>query len=186
MKIYCISGKAQHGKDTLAGFMLEVLENRGKSVLIFHYADLLKYIAKQYFGWDGVKDENGRHLLQELGTDVIRAKNPNYWVQFAAGFLRMFEDRWDYALIPDSRFPNEIDYLKEAGFDVSHIRVVRPTFDNGLAQEQKWHPSEIALDHVEPDYVIMNDGSLTGFKEYIEELLVPALMHEESKYTHIV
>lgn len=173
MKIFCISGKAQHGKDTTAQFMLEALENKGKSVLIFHYADLLKYIAKQYFGWEGRKDEAGRKLLQELGTDIIRKKNPDYWVMFAVGFFRLFIDRWDYVLIPDCRFPNEIDVLKEAGFDVTHIRVVRRNFDNGLTPEQQWHPSEIALDHVYSDYFIDNNGTLDDLRWFIEESLIP-------------
>ena len=43
MKVVCISGKAQHGKDTTAGMMKTVLEDMGYSVLIAHYGDLLKY-----------------------------------------------------------------------------------------------------------------------------------------------
>lgn len=180
MKIFCISGKAQHGKDTTANFMCEALEEKGKSVLIFHYADLLKYIAKQYFGWDGVKDENGRKLLQELGTDVIRKKNPDYWVMFAVGFLRLFIDRWDYVLIPDCRFPNEINVLKEAGFDVTHIRVKRPNFDNGLTPEQQWHPSEIALDNIKADQIITNAGTLNDLKELMDLVMTLSLSMEET------
>lgn len=179
MKIFCISGKAQHGKDTTANFMLEALAKKGESVLIFHYADLLKYIAKQYFGWDGVKDENGRKLLQELGTDVIRKKNPDYWVMFAVGLLRLFIDRWDYVLIPDARFPNEIDTLKEAGFDVAHVRVIRPGFDNGLTPKQQRHPSEVALDHVNPDYAVINAGTLDDLKEQVELVLDHSLWVED-------
>lgn len=179
MKIYCISGKAQHGKDTLAGFMLEALENRGKSILIFHYADLLKFICKQYFGWDGVKDGYGRHLLQEIGTDVIRTKNPDYWAMFAVGLFRLFEGQWDYVLIPDCRFPNEIDKLKEAGFDVTHIRVKRPGFDNGLTLEQQRHPSEIALDDVAPDQIWLNDKGLEEFRRNTLERFVPYILDRE-------
>lgn len=182
MKIFCISGKAQHGKDTTANFMLEALENHGKSVLIFHYADLLKYIAKQYFDWDGVKDENGRKLLQELGTDVIRKKNPDYWVMFAVGLFRMFIDRWDYVLIPDCRFPNEIDILREAGFDVAHVRVTRPNYDNGLTPEQQWHPSEIALDHAEAEYHQLNDGTLEDLRNWVVDIWIPHMLWlEETK-----
>ena len=78
MKVILISGKARHGKDTLAGMMKEELERKSKRVLIAHYADLLKFICKNFFGWNGEKDDNGRALLQRVGTDVIRKQNPDY------------------------------------------------------------------------------------------------------------
>ena len=49
MKIICISGKAGHGKDELASVMRRALEADGYSVLITHYADLLKFVCRQYF-----------------------------------------------------------------------------------------------------------------------------------------
>lgn len=51
MKVICISGKAQNGKDTTAGFMKEILEARGNRVLIAHFGDLVKYICKTFFDW---------------------------------------------------------------------------------------------------------------------------------------
>lgn len=101
MKVICISGKAQHGKDTTATMLKEMLEKNGKNVIIAHFADLLKYICKTYFGWDGQKDERGRHILQYVGTDVIRAKSPNYWADFIVNFFSMFQDEWDYVILPD-------------------------------------------------------------------------------------
>ena len=61
MKIIAISGKAQHGKDTTAGFLKSTLEADGYKVQVAHYADLLKYICKQFFGWNGQKDDAGRN-----------------------------------------------------------------------------------------------------------------------------
>ena len=57
MKIIVISGKAGAGKDTLGEIIRDKLEALDKTVLITHYADLVKYMCKQFFGWDGVKDE---------------------------------------------------------------------------------------------------------------------------------
>ena len=54
MKVVCISGKAQHGKDTTAGMMKTVLESMGHTVLIAHYGDLVKYVCRTFFGWNGV------------------------------------------------------------------------------------------------------------------------------------
>lgn len=77
-----------------------------------------------FFGWDGEKDEKGRTLLQKVG-DAIRAKRPDYWVSFISDIMEFFPGEWDYVLIPDCRFPNEVDYIKNAGFDAVHLRVRR-------------------------------------------------------------
>ena len=45
MQIIVISGKARHGKDTVAGIMKDVFEGWGKRVLVVHYGDLLKFIC---------------------------------------------------------------------------------------------------------------------------------------------
>ena len=160
MKVVLISGKAQNGKDTFASILNEQLKNDGKRVLITHYADLLKYICRNYFGWDGNKDERGRQMLQYVGTDVIRKQNPSLWVDFVAMMLGYFHENWDYVIIPDCRFPNEVSTMVDNGFDVVHVRITRPDFISPLTEEQQKHPSEIALDDTAPDYYIENKGTL--------------------------
>lgn len=167
--IILISGKACHGKDTFAKFLKEGLENKGKRVLICHYGDLLKFIAKAYLGWNGKKDEEGRKLLQQVGTGLIREKEPNFWVDFVIKMLRYFGYMYDYVLIPDVRFPNEVDKVKEAfGDNVFHFRVVRPAFISDLTPEQLKHPSETALDDYPPDCELLNDGTLKEFEEGVK------------------
>lgn len=168
MKLILISGKAGHGKDTLSKYMKEILMKRGKCVLITHYGDLLKYICRQFFNWDGRKDEAGRTLLQYVGTDIVRKQCPDYWVDFIHQILTFFHDHWDYVLIPDVRFPNEIDTLSE--FAPFHIRIVRPGF-NMLTEEQQKHPSETALDNYYSNWqVVMNDGSLADLAVKAEDV----------------
>lgn len=157
MKIITISGHAQNGKDFCANLIKQKLETRGEKVLIAHYADLLKYICKTFFGWDGQKNIEGRTLLQYVGTDVIRQKNPDYWINFLIGIINLFPDEWDYVIIPDTRFPNENDLMKEY-FDVTTVRITRPNFDNGLTEEQQNHESETALDDYGFDFYIVNNG----------------------------
>lgn len=166
LKVICVSGKAQHGKDTTASMIKESLESRGEKVLITHYADLLKYICRTFFDWDGNKDEKGRHILQYVGTDVIRQKAPNYWVDFLADFLEIFDGEWDWVIIPDTRFPNEVDLMKRK-FDTTHIRVIRQNFISPLTTEQQNHPSEVALDDYFPDCYIYNDGEMDALKETV-------------------
>lgn len=175
MKVILISGKAQNGKDTTASILKQTLVDNGDRVLITHYADLLKYICTNYFGWDGKKDDKGRQMLQYVGTDVIRKQNPTLWVDFVAMILKYFKGNWNYVIIPDCRFPNEITRMIEAGFDTIHLRVHRPNFESPLTQEQQNHPSETALDNFGADVYIENDSTLTDLKykirKWVEESL---------------
>lgn len=179
MKIICISGKARHGKDTAATLLKSKLETDGNRVLIVHYADLLKHICRSFFGWNGEKDEAGRALLQRVGTDVIRAQCPDFWVGFVAEVLRLFPDEWDYAIIPDCRFPNEISYLRQAGFNTIHIRVARSDFESPLTPEQQRHPSETALDACVPDYILHNDGTLADLSAALAGLTAEINGHHQ-------
>ena len=125
----------------MGGFIADKLTKDDYKVLITHYADILKHICTNFFGWDGKKDERGRHLLQYIGTDIVRKKDSNFWVDFMSKMLLMFDGFWDYVIIPDVRFPNEITALKLAGFDVMHIRIYRPEFSSDLTQDGLHHIS---------------------------------------------
>ena len=156
MKVICISGKAEHGKDTLASMMKEVLESRGKRVLITHYGDLVKYVATKFFNWDGNKDEYGRSLLQYIGTDTIRVVEPDFWVCFIAWMLDVFHDKWDIVLIPDCRFPNEIDVLLDFDFDVTSVRIERENHVSALTEDQMNHASETSVYDIAYEYLVTN------------------------------
>lgn len=175
MKIICISGKAQNGKDTTAGFLKDILKDKGNTVLVAHYGDLVKYVCRTFFGWNGEKDEFGRSLLQRVGTDIVRNQRPDYWVNFVKDMIELFPDEWDYVLIPDSRFPNEVDCMRETGFETVHLRVIRTDFVSPLTEEQQNHPSETALDNIVPDFTILNTGSLEDLKakatDFVERIL---------------
>lgn len=155
------------------------LEEHGERVLVAHYADLVKYICKTYFEWNGKKDEYGRHLLQYVGTDVVRRQQPDFWVNFIIQMLQFFGDNWSYVLIPDTRFPNEIERLREAGFKVEHLRVQRDNFASPLTDEQQMHPSETALDETIPDHLIRNNGSLEDLATLVEQYMKENIYGEE-------
>ena len=159
MRVILISGSARFGKDSAAFIMKELLEKQKKKVLIIHYADNLKLFAKNYFGWSGQKDQKGRELLQWLGTDVVRKNYEDTCVDMIVALLKGIKTLYDYVIIPDVRFPNEIDRMRD-NFDCITVRVIRPNFDNGLTEEQRKHPSETALDNYPMEYELINDGDL--------------------------
>lgn len=154
VNVITISGKARHGKDTFAKMLKSILESKDKKVLILRYADYLKMICKDYFGWNGEKDEAGRTLLQQVGTNKIRAKDPDFWVKIVNELITVLEDDFDYFIIPDTRFPNEISYLKTHDKKVVTVKVIRDNFESELTKEQKNHPSETALDDYKFDIIV--------------------------------
>lgn len=169
-KFLIISGKAQRGKDTSANIFTEELKDRGYKVLTIHYADLLKWMCQMYFSWDGNKDEAGRTILQKVGTDTIRKQDPDYWVRWVVDFMKLFPNEWDYVLIPDCRFPNEVELMKESFSNVKHIRVDRPGFISPLTYEQQCHISETALDNYPYDMLLTNT-TLSALREQIVAII---------------
>ena len=154
MHIITISGKARHGKDTLAGMIKNNLDRMGYNTCIYHYADPLKMCATNYFNWNGEKDEAGRSLLQHIGTELVRSNNEDAWIEIAKTIIKNVLFQCDFIIIPDARFPNEI----EAWENVTSIHVERTDFESELTEEQKKHPSETALNDYFFDYVVEADS----------------------------
>lgn len=165
MKIILISGKAEAGKTTAANIIKYYLCGIGKRAAIVPYGQYVKDTAKMIFGWDGQKDENGRQLLQWWGTDVVRKKNKNFWVNTVMRLAAVLDGEIDYLIIDDCRFPNEIDLWKDE-YGYLTLRIERPGHDNALNDKQRKHPSETALDDYEFDVTI----SATDFKELKESI----------------
>ncbi len=170
VKVLLFSGQAMAGKSLSGEIIKEKMEVKGKKVLIINYGDYLKFIAKQYFDWDGIKDEKGRTLLQWLGTDFVRARRPTFWVDVVCNFIEVFADNYDYFCVCDARFKNEILTMKEK-FDAIAIHVTRLNFDNGLTEAQKKHPSEIALDGWKFDWYIESETGKNNLAKEIDKLI---------------
>lgn len=166
-RIFLISGKAQNGKD-LTGQLIK--KNLGDRAVILHFADYLKYICKSYLNWDGTKSDEGRTILQKVGTEMVREQMgyPTFWADRVIELINILSFKYDYFIIPDCRFINEIEKLQdEFGEMVSTVRVTRPNFDNGLSQEQLNHSSETSLDNYHFDYYLLNDKDEAELEEKV-------------------
>ena len=166
MKVILISGKAEAGKTTTANIIKTFLEARWKKVACIPYGQYVKYTAKLIWNWDGKKDKKGRELLQWWGTDIVRAQDPNFWVDSVVRLAKVIDKYVDYLIVDDCRFINEIEAWRAIKYvaldsatdalanrqrfsDIITIRVERPGHENALTQEQRRHPSETELD----DYI---------------------------------
>ena len=170
-KIILISGKAQHGKDTFAELLKNKLQQQGYLIIVDRYAKYIKGYLKDYYGWDGMsKDENVREKLQWIGTERIK-EDLNYKCFHAKRLSEDFQivqDDFDYFLVPDTRFTDEI-YIMKAMFpkEVITVRVERNNITGGLTDEQLKHKSETALDSFKFDWIIKNNGSLEDLEREV-------------------
>lgn len=174
-----LSGKSGSGKDEFAHMIKDILAAHNKRTIIIHYADVLKYFLKEFYNWDGQKDAIGRSLLQGVGTDQVRAHNPDYWTHVVVDFLKAIEgySDFDVAVIPDGRFENEINIALTTLDNCYSVRIERtnedgtPWINPNLTEDQRKHPSETSLDVFAFDYVVHNDEGLELLKESAETLL---------------
>ena len=165
MKVVTISGSARSGKDTIAKELKDLFEEDGYRVKIVHYADVLKMLCEQQYGYDGDKSKpEMRSLLQDVGAR-FRSVDPNIWVNIMIQILRGLSTDTDIVLIPDTRYRNEIIMLRDCPyFDGPFtVKIDRVGFDNGLTAEQKAHPSENDLNDYKFNLVVKNDGSLYDY-----------------------
>lgn len=130
---------------------------------------MVKFICEKFFDSDGQKNEYNRSLWQKIGTDIIRKQNPNYWVDFIIGIVSMFPDEWDYVIVDDCRFANELE--RWIGFNTINLRVNRKNFISPLTLEQQSHISETELDDYEFDYVINSESGLDNLEKEVDVFL---------------
>jgi len=153
------SAKKQGGKTTAVGDLTRKLEALGKTVAPVSFADALKRVVNYYFiaptigktiesfDDDAVKNtihpcgKTYRQLLQIVGTDFFRAIWPDVWVENWKYEVKTMYPYYDYILVPDVRFPNEVKAIQDLGGKV--IRFTRAPF-----ADQDQHESETALDEI--------------------------------------
>lgn len=155
MKVYLIGGKARNGKDTLAEYMKEILEEKGQKVCIMHIASYLKDLIRNYFGWDGSEETKPRSLLQELGTDLIREKmgKQYYYTNRLNEDIEILSNYFDTFIVCDIRLPLEFTEIEKKYKDAIKIHITRENLETSLSIKEQKHITETALDSYD-DYDI--------------------------------
>jgi len=171
VKIIGFSAKARHGKDSSCLILKRKLEEQGNKVLIVANANYVKYLVATYFGGTYQRTPENRTLWQKFGTELVRNRQPDFWVDTLIDFAKVFGEDYDYFLLSDCRFRNEYTRWMIKGFDVTSVRVKRLGFENDLTPEQRLHASETSLDNYNFDYYIKAENGLDKLEIEIDKFI---------------
>jgi hypothetical protein len=76
-------------------------------------------------------------------------------------------------VVCDVRFENEADLIRSLGGVV--IKVERPGYQVLTDDQTKNHASELNIDLIHPDQIVLNDGSLSQLATKVHEQITPAI-----------
>lgn len=135
MTILAFSGRKQSGKSTAAQYVESLIESNSLPITYktYSFADPLKtdicmnilgLTYDQCYGSDEDKNTmtdlvwagevlTARRAMEVIGTDIFRQLLNDVWVR--ATMLRIKREKPDIAIIPDCRFPNEVDTILQYG-----------------------------------------------------------------------
>ena len=106
---------------------------------------------------DEACDHTPRTVMQHVGTELFRDQvHRETWTRSLVHAMTR-QPEVDYT-VTDARFVNEIEAMRAIGGSV--VRIDRPS----LPEQIDTHPSEVEWQSVEPDMIVVNDGSLESFR----------------------
>ena len=173
-KIYLISGKARHGKDTFSSYLKSCYEKSGKKVIVTQLSKYIKYYAREITGWNLTEEDKPRELLQQLGTNIIRERlgKEDLFIKRMIDDIEIFSCFFDAIIISDVRLKKEIDDLRSVYPELVAINIFRPNFDNGLTEEQQRHKTEIDLDDYDKFDIRVINTTLEELEKTAEKIYI--------------
>ena len=142
-------GAMGNGKTTAAQYLISKYGFQHYS-----FAAKLKEICRDMWPEQFLNGNKPRELLQYVGSDMFRKRDPNVWVNYLDRQLQVENPR--RAVIDDCRFINEAEALKKNGFML--VRVVRGDGKReaiGLNSETGQHVSETEQEGINADLTII-------------------------------
>jgi len=104
-----------------------------------------------------------RQIMQIVGTDIFRRMKHNVWAE--ATIKKITNEKYDFAIIADCRFPNEVSAIKQAGGYV--IKLMLNPHDSN-------HASEVSLDAIvydQSNFDLVIDNSTLSVTEKNENII---------------
>jgi len=198
--IILVSGKKRAGKDTVSSMVKQHLEERGKKVAIFSFADPIRKILScaldvgadelmntyqnngivSICSADGsvIKQTSARSMLQRFGDEGMKDEfGRMVWAELATNKARRaLGDGFDVIVFSDFRVPEELEAIKklslqEGGAKIVTLLVKSSNIENGCADEK--HRTETALETFLFDFSILNSKArgIEALRDKIHVLL---------------
>lgn len=183
MKIYLISGRARNGKDTMSHIIEKEYQSLGKKVCFIQLMRPLKWLLKDYFGWDGREETKPREKLQQMGTELIRQElnMPMYFIDRLTENIKILERYYDVFLVTDVRLPIEIEKVKERFKNTVSINITRIGYESELSSTEQVHSTEIALlNYKKFDYEIINE-TFSKLEEDVKKIVSEVEKNEKDE-----
>lgn len=116
------------------------------------WADLGKVIRLPKLPKGEVRPEylTNREFLERFGTEVCRTLYNNCWIESC--FKQVVGEDWPLCIIPDCRYPDEVEYAKNIGAKV--VRLTRRPF-------QSEHVAETSLDDYTGFDAVIDNANMT-------------------------
>ena len=114
MKVYVISGKARHGKDTVALDIKEIYENKRLKVINLAYGSYIKEYAKRISNWDGA--EINIRVIRDGYDSVLSEKEQKHLTETALDEYNSY----DYVIHNDGTLDDLKDKVLEVVRKVEH------------------------------------------------------------------
>ena len=86
--------------------------------------------------------------------------------------MKIYSNFFDWAIIPDARFEQELDAIKQNFANVWCIKVVS-TKANNLSAKQKQHATEALVDKIAQnkfDFIIQNNHSVEALRQKTKDV----------------
>ena len=171
--IVLVAGKARSGKGEVASYMEKILKKEGKKVILSPYTKYLRRYIAEVTGEDFDDENKPRDLLQKISSELIKKKlsNPNFFIHRQQEDLSFYLYFMDVVIIPDVRFPEEIDAIKEKFSNVFSIGVKRKDYISTLTKEQQEDITEIALDDYHNYDIELENTSLEKLQSDVLDMI---------------
>jgi dephospho-CoA kinase len=109
--------------------------------------------------------KSGREILQQIGTDALRDQvDEDFWIRCGLNRMAASEDNLNW-VNDDSRFPNEIEALRQRDFKVvrlwvpDHVRAERLGITRDQLTKLSQHASESQIAGLHSDVTAANVGT---------------------------
>jgi len=171
-----ITGYKRSGKDTVGKIIKQYYDQQGYKCRKYMLADLIKRTLCKLTGLSitGLENIKDSKIIEDPSftyRDALIAFADRYKekhgkeVHYNYTKGQILKDQPDVAIITDIRYPFESELFRR-DFNTKIIRVIRPGINVDMS-----HSSETSIDEIDPDYIVVNDGSIIDLENKVNEVL---------------